>query len=205
MVKTCTCMGAVGLACLAACGAAKFRAPAETPAERVPGRIWIEAEGFTEYGSWRIDTQFTHKMGSAYLICPGANKPTTAPARTEVSIPRAGTWRAWARTKDWLPAFSPGRFALEVGGRRGVVLGASKKGWGWENAGDFDLAAGKVELALVDLSGAYARCDAILLTTDLAYVPQDVCDKRDPPVCDGGEYDVVVVGAGPGGMGASLG
>ena len=85
MVKICTSMGAVGLACLAACGAAKFRAPAETTAERVPGRIWIEAEGFAEYGSWRIDTQFTHKMGSAYLICPGANKPTTVPARTEVS------------------------------------------------------------------------------------------------------------------------
>ena len=176
MVKISSSMGVAGLACLAACGAAKFRAPVEAPAECAPGRIWIEAEGFAEYGSWRIDTQFTHKMGSAYLICPGANKPTAAPARTEVSIPRAGTWRAWARTKDWLPEFSPGRFALEVSGRRGAVLGASKKGWGWENAGDFELSAGKVELALVDLSGAYARCDAILLTTDLAYVPPDGAD-----------------------------
>ena len=216
MVKISSSMGVAGLACLAACGAAKFRAPVEAPAECAPGRIWIEAEGFAEYGSWRIDTQFTHKMGSAYLICPGANKPTAAPARTEVSIPRAGTWRAWARTKDWLPEFSPGRFALEVSGRRGAVLGASKKGWGWENAGDFELSAGKVELALVDLSGAYARCDAILLTTDLAYVPPDGDNGRAGArpsqhgdgglsVGDGGEYDVIVVGAGPGGMGASLG
>ena len=56
---------------------------------------------------------------------------------------------------------------------------------------------------------AYARCDAILLTTDLAYVPSEEdngrAGARPSPCGDGGEYDVVVVGAGPGGMGASLG
>ena len=206
----------VGLAGATFCAGVNFRAPVEVPTEHIPGFLWIEAEGFADYGSWQVDTQFTHKMGSAYLICPGANSPAEHPARTEVSIPRAGTWRAWARTKDWLPEFSPGRFALEVAGTRGAVLGASKKGWGWEKAGDFELAAGKVDLALVDLSGAYARCDAILLTTDLAYVPSDEDNGRAGArpslrgdgalaVADGGLFDVVVVGAGPGGMGASLG
>ena len=195
---------------------AGFRAPVEKPVENERGDLWIETESFVDYGSWEVDTQFTHKTGSAYLICPGADRPTAKPARTEVTIPRAGTWRAWARTKDWLPEFSPGTFALEVNGRRGATLGASKKGWSWENAGDFELAAGTAELALRDLSGAYARCDAILLTTDLAYVPSNEdhgrAGARPSPrgddalaVADGGEYDVVVVGAGPGGMGASLG
>ena len=204
----------VAIGCFVA--VAGFRAPVEKPVENERGGIWIEAESFADYGSWEVDTQFTHKMGSAYLICPGADRPTTKPARTEVTIPCAGTWRAWARTKDWLPEFSPGTFALEVNGRRGTTLGASKKGWGWERAGDFELAAGNAELALRDLSGAYARCDAILLTTDLAYVPSDEDHGRAGArpsqrgdcalaVADGGEYDVVVVGAGPGGMGASLG
>ena len=192
----------------------KFRAPAKECREAVKGFLWLEAEEFPDYGGWEIDTQFVHKMGSAYLITKGVLKPL-APAKTEVTIPSSGTWRAWVRTKDWLPEFSPGKFALEVGGKRSGDLGVSKKaGWRWEKAGDFALAAGKTEVALVDLAGSFARCDAVLLTTDLAYVPPDGGERlenerrrlsgADPTVADGGEYDVVVVGAGPGGLGASI-
>lgn len=213
-----------------------FRAPVESPKEHVPGFLWLEAEGFADYGAWRLDTQFTHKMGSAYLIAPGVLKPI-ADAKTMLDVPRAGVWRAWVRTKDWLPAFSPGTFALVVNGTQGARLGASKRtGWGWERAGDFRLDAGRVEVALRDLSGAFARCDAILFTTDLSYVPvedEDAVDHSLPEgtptasdavrgaqsargaarrrfrgeveaLADGGVYDVVVVGAGTAGMGASL-
>ena len=125
-----------------------FRAPVESARACVEGFLWLEAEGFADYGDWRLDTQFTHKMGSAYLIAPGVLKPIGA-AKTKVAIPRAGTWRAWVRTKDWLPEFSPGRFAVSVGGRRGPVLGASKReGWTWERAGDFTLAAGETDNGL---------------------------------------------------------
>ena len=213
-----------------------FRAPVEAPKEHVPGFLWLEAEGFADYGEWRLDTQFTHKMGSAYLIAPGVLKPI-ADAKTTLDVPRAGRWRVWVRTKDWLPEFSPGKFAVAVNGTTGRTLGASKKrGWGWERAGDFDLPAGKVEVALKDLSGAFARCDAMLFTTDLSYVPvedEDVVDYSLPDgtptapervrraqsargaarrkfrgeaeaILDGGTYDVVVIGAGTAGMGASV-
>ena len=191
-----------------------FRAPVTPAHEHVKGFLWIEAEGFADYGNWRLDTQFTHKMGSAYLIAPGVLKPI-GEVRTKVAVPRAGTWRVWVRTKDWLPEFSPGRFTVAVGGKRGAVLGASKReGWIWEKAGDFSLAAGETDLALVDLSGAFARCDAVLLTTDLAYEPPVEAGRllserrrltgQDATIADGGAYDVVVVGAGTAGMGATL-
>ena len=93
---------AAGVACavgLASAGV-NCRAPVDAPVEHVPGFLWVGAGGFADYGGWQVDTQFTHKMGSAYLICPGANSPTERPARTEITIPRAGTWRAWGRTKD---------------------------------------------------------------------------------------------------------
>ena len=149
------------LASLAACGAAGL-------AECAPGAYVVEAEDFAEAGDWVVDTQFTHKMGSAYLVCPGADRPTARPARTTVALPAAGTWHVWARTKDWLPEFSPGRFRLEVGGRRSPDLGVAKKGWGWEKCGAWALPEGPVELVLRDLSGAYARCDAVLFTRDAA-------------------------------------
>ena len=205
-----------------------FRAPMESPVEHVKGFLWLEAEGFSDYGDWRLDTQFTHKMGSAYLLAPGVGKPQTNDARTTLQIPSSGTWRVWARTKDWLPEFSPGSFTVVVDGHVGATLGASKRrGWGWEKAGDFSLNAGSVDVALRDRSGAFARCDALLFTTDLAYVPvedEDVLLKptagRDDQsargsarrkfrgeaeaIADGGTYDVVVVGSGTAGMGAAL-
>ena len=191
-----------------------FRAPVAAPQEHVKGFLWLEAEGFADYGDWRLDTQFTHKMGSAYLLAVGVLKPIEA-ARTTVRIPSAGTWRVWARTKDWLPEHSPGTFTISVGGTRGATLGASKKeGWRWEQAGEFALPAGETEVALVDLSGAFGRCDALLFTSDLSYVPPDGAEDvvaarakflgESTAVADGGMSDVVVVGSGTAGMGAAL-
>ena len=181
--------------------------------EHEKGCLWIETEDFPEKGDWKVDTQFTHKMGSAYLICPGANTPTAHPAKTTINVPQAGTWHVWARTKDWLPEFSPGKFAVEVNGHAGATLGVSKRGWSWEKAGDWQLDAGRVEIALKDLSGAYARCDALLFTLDFGFTPQESETESlrakfmqtDAKIADGGTFDIVVVGAGPGGMGASLG
>lgn len=191
-----------------------FRAPALEVQEKIPGFLWLEAEYFSEYGGWKVDTQFTHKMGSAYLLAPGVLEPVV-PASTKVRVPRAGTWRVWVRTKDWLPEFSPGKFVVEVAGRRSGTLGASRReGWVWEKAGDFALAAGDCDVRLVDLTGAMTRCDALLFTTDLSYVPPVeakalAAERRrlttgDVKVADGGEFDLVVVGAGPGGLGAAF-
>ena len=192
-----------------------FRAPASVACEKVPGFVWVEAESFADYGGWVVDTQFTHKMGSAYLLAPGVLKPV-APASAKVAIPRAGTWRLWVRTKDWLPEFSPGQFVVEVAGTRSRTLGASRReGWTWENAGDFALAAGEAAVSLVDLTGALTRCDALLFTSDLAYVPPEgaaaLAAERRRLTGDGGKvsdcgttFDLVVVGAGPGGLGAAF-
>ncbi|MGN0853772.1 MAG: FAD-dependent oxidoreductase [Kiritimatiellia bacterium] len=205
-----------------------FRAPPESPKEHVKGFLWLEAEGFADYGDWRLDTQFTHKMGSAYLLAPGVGRPLPNDAKTTLQIPAKGVWRVWVRTKDWLPEHSPGRFAVAVNGTVGADLGGSKRtGWGWEKAGDFDLESGPAEVALKDRSGAFARCDALLFTTDLAYVPvedEDVLRRpaagRDDQssrgaarrkfrgesetLAEGGAYDIVVVGSGTAGMGAAL-
>ena len=192
-----------------------FRAPVVEAGESTPGFVWVEAEGFADYGGWVVDTQFTHKMGSAYLLAPGVLKPV-APAKTKVAIPRDGTWRLWVRTKDWLPEFSPGKFVVEVAGRRSGRLGESRReGWLWEKAGDFTLKAGENEVSLIDLTGAMTRCDALLFTTDLSYTPPDEADalaaERRRLTGDDGkiadckmEFDLVVVGAGPGGLGAAF-
>ena len=190
-----------------------FRAPAKAAAEQVRGYLWLEAEEFSDYGTWIIDTQFVGKMGSAYLLGAGVTG-TCANASTSLTVPRAGLWHAWVRTRDWIPEYHPGRFALEIGGRRSSELGNSgKKGWCWQRAGAYELAAGGTEVRLVDLTGWFARCDAVLLTTDADYVPPDEAKANEEarirfsgiaPERDRGAYDVVIVGAGPGGTTAAI-
>ena len=175
-------------------------------------RIWVEAEDFADRGAWQVETQFTHLMGSAYLIAPGVLKQIGS-AKTTFDAPKGGRFAVWARCKDWVPEHHPGRFALAVDGRRlPNVLGASgRTGWTWEKAGEADLAAGSHALALEDLSGAFARCDAIFLTDDLKMTPADdetealrTACRPQPAPSETETFDVVVVGAGPAGICAAV-
>lgn len=192
-----------------------FRPPPNEARMVVDGFLWVEAEDFADYGAWKLDTQFVHKMGSAYLIASGVGEPI-GEAVTELRLPQAGTYRVWARTRNWLPEFSPGIFTVSVNGKRSPQkLGAApQEGWLWESAGEFDLKAGKARLALVDLAGAFARCDALLLTSDMAYTPPseaEACRRErarltglPQEIIDEGEFDVIVIGAGTAGCGAAV-
>lgn len=194
---------------------ARFRKPPAEVKMVVDGFLWVEAEDFSDYGEWRIDTQFVHKMGSAYLLAGGVCQPIKD-AVAEVQVPQAGTYRVWARTRNWLKDFAPGKFTVAVNGKRSdKVLGTGKpEAWAWESAGEFNVAKGAVKLALVDLSGAFARCDALVLTRDLKYAPPEELEavQRErarltgapQEVADAGEFDVVVVGAGSAGCGAAV-
>ncbi|MDD4871180.1 MAG: FAD-dependent oxidoreductase [Kiritimatiellae bacterium] len=193
---------------------ARFRKPPRTITMAVDGFLWIEAEDFTDYGEWRIDTQFIHKMGSAYLLAGGICMPISN-AVTEIQIPQAGKYRIWVRAKNWLKEYAPGKFTISVDGQRSQhVFGAAPtEAWTWESAGDFELAKGSIRLALHDLSGAFARCDALILTRDLQYRPPEeleMCQRERarlagiPGEVQAGDYDVVVVGAGTAGCSAAI-
>lgn len=146
------CVAAVGTCAAAAvpvsptqqADAVVFRPPPNEARMVVDGFLWVEAEDFTDYGAWKLDTQFVHKMGSAYLIACGVGTPI-GEASTEVRLPQAGIYRVWVRTKNWLPEYSPGTFTVAVNGQRSSqTLGASQNpGWIWEQAGNFKLAAGE--------------------------------------------------------------
>ena len=192
----------------------ELRAPRKNVREFKQGVYWVEAENFSEYGGWLLDTQFAHKMGSGYLIAPGVGK-ASAVAVTKLDIAEGGRYKVWVRTKDWVPEFHPGRFALEVNGRRlEKVFGASGRDWSWEEGGEIELPAGAALLKLVDLSGAYARCDAVVLSRDDSFIPanggkelehqRDLCTGMPAEIKDAGEFDLVVVGGGPAGVPAAI-
>ena len=112
-------------------------------AERLMDRsaVLVEAEWLEEPGGWKLDTQFVHTMGSPYLLAHGLGRPVD-PARTTVTLPDAGRWFVWVRTKNWVPGpwEAPGRFQLAINGHElAHVFGAGAGEWGWEQGGPVDL------------------------------------------------------------------
>ncbi len=180
--------------------------------------VFVEAESFSDLGGWKTDTQFIETMGSPYLIAHGLGQPVSD-AKTSVSITDGGDYTAWVRTIDWSErigrAEGAGRFTISVNGKQvGEELGSGDPAWVWQKAGNIKLAAGDHQLALHDLTGFNGRVDAVLLTNDAQFTPQNdstpLAEWRvkllghTEAVKEHEGYDLVVVGGGYGGMGAAI-
>lgn len=178
-------------------------------------RIYLEAEHMADStgrplfqkGGWVIDPQAMDIMGSPYLLAHGIGTPVRD-VFCSVDIPRDGDYRFWVRTRDWVPPHGAGRFELLVSGSKlDSVFGVRGDGsWMWQNGGVVSLSAGTVEVRLHDLTGFEGRCDAIVITDELAYVPPSEAGARrsmretvlgiDEPILDTTVFDFVVVGGG---------
>ena len=82
--------------------------------------ILVEAESFKDKGGWAVDQQFMDQMGSPFLLAHGLGSPV-ADAATSLEVAEAGTYRVWARTRNWVAPWTakeaPGRFQVLVNGR----------------------------------------------------------------------------------------
>jgi hypothetical protein len=179
--------------------------------------ILAEAEAFESLGGWSLDTAFTHIVGSPYLLAHGLGKPVED-ATTKLNVVKAGKYRVWVRTKDWVAPWkapgTPGRFQVLINGKPlKAEFGATGAEWHWQPGGEVELPAGEVRLALHDLTGFDGRCDAVLLSSDPDFKPIDgkeltaarkkwLGHPEEPE--DGGEYDLVVVGGGYAGMATAI-
>jgi len=178
--------------------------------------IWIDALEFLNKGGWKEDTQFVHLMGSSYLIAAGEPGVPVEDASIKVNITQKGNYRVWVRDRNWMRFHSPGKFSVLINGEdKGRVLGAMPSDrWVWEIAGDFELDEGECDISLHDLTGYFGRCAALLLTTDMDYVPSPEIEKIQSERARikginmeaefGGEFDIIVAGGGPGGVPAAI-
>ncbi len=177
----------------------------------------IETESFDEHGGWSLDTQFIRQMGSPYLLAHGLGTPVKD-ASTILNMPEAGTYKVFARTKDWVARWeapgAPGKFQIIVNGEPlKTTFGTEGAEWNWQAGGTVDLPKGEVNISLHDLTGFDGRCDAIYLTTSDTPPPNEgqilpnwrrelLGLKEEPTLRDG--YDLVVIGGGYSGLGAAI-
>jgi hypothetical protein len=180
-------------------------------------RLLLEAEAFSDLGGWVVDQQFMDQMGSPYLLAHGLGDPVRD-AATTVSLPSAGSYRVWVRTRDWVAPWNapgaPGRFQVIINGEAlPATFGIEGAPWHWQDGGIVKIGR-EIKVALHDLTGFEGRCDAILFCKDPAYKPPDelaalkvlrreLLGVPDQPE-NGGRYDLVVVGGGIAGSCAAI-
>lgn len=179
--------------------------------------LFIECEAFHQTGGWVLETSFTHIVGSPYLLAHGLGRPV-ADAETTVRLSEGGTYRVWARTKDWVAPWqapgTPGRFQVLIDGRPlATEFGTEGADWHWQPGGTITLAPGEHRVTLHDLTGFDGRCDALLLSNETNFHPPEgaaLAKARrqwlgltDGPE-DAGDFDLVVVGGGYAGLGTAL-
>lgn len=176
--------------------------------------VLVEAENFDHPGGWVIDQQSMDQMGSPYLLAHGLGVPVED-AVTAVNIPDRGKYRVWVRTRDWVAPWNmpgaPGKFQLFINNEPlETIFGTEGAPWYWQDGGTVHLKGGKMTVALHDLTGFEGRCDAILFTRDLRFLPPDegralnefrrkALGLPEKPE-DAGEFDLVVVGGGMAGI-----
>ncbi len=175
----------------------------------------IEAESFLNLGGWLIETQSMAEMGSAYIMAHGMGVPVPD-AETEVLM-EEGVYHFYVRTRDWTACWGrgnpAGRFTLKVNGEAlPTVLGTNGENWQWQYAGAAMVPAGRMHLALHDLTGFNGRCDAVYISDSpeepcqdnekLATFRREVCGitVEDCPET----YDLIVAGGGVAGVCTAL-
>lgn len=180
--------------------------------------VIIEAENFSEWGSWVIDQQSIDQIGSSYLLAHGLGNPCKD-AITELTFPVTGIYHVWVRTRNWAPApvrkQCPGRFQLIVNNEPlDTIFGQDMEDWNWHYGGRVHIGKLKTEIKLHDLTGFEGRCDAIIFSTDESLIPhqsgesliglrKEIRKAPEDPV-DSGDYDLVVVGGGVAGICTSV-
>ena len=176
--------------------------------------IFIEAENMDERGGWVIDQQSMDQMGSPYLMAHGLGVPIEDAVK-QITIPKSGRYNIWVRTRNWCAPWgaedAPGKFQLLINQKSvSPIFGTTGAEWHWQNGGTIELDKGKCKLAIHDLTGFNGRCDAIILTSDLQFIPPDNREELDQfrreqlklstPQTIAEEFDLVVVGGGMAGI-----
>lgn len=179
-------------------------------------KIWLDTIDFENYGGWQRETQFVREMGQPYLIANDVPGVPVADASTSFETTESGYYRIFVRTKNWKLPEAPGKFKVSVDDNELENLCGKMPtpSWYWEIAGDIYIEKGVHKLSLRDKTGWLSRCAAVVVTNDFDFVPspektrllkqrceiKGICDK----VTYMGEWDLIVVGAGPGGVAAAV-
>lgn len=138
---------------------------------------FLRAGSFADQlGSWRISSSTGGGFDNVVIAGATDSQPAlTKPAVSSITVETPGTYRVWARSRDF-SANQPGTryFNVKIGSQFNQVFGQHGiNAFAWEDGGTVELAAGVHEIELLDTSAFYARVDAIFITNHLSMIPPE--------------------------------
>ncbi|MDR6781969.1 glycoside hydrolase family 16 protein [Pedobacter africanus] len=136
--------------------------------------LWIEAEDFVQKSNWTTERDVQNSLIIKGFTSYSAGRDSTQlRARTGITVATAGTYKLWVRSRDFTTAPGTRKFKVIVNGITSPTEYGTHgtDGYAWQSGGTFTLAAGQNILDIFDSSQYHARCDKILLTTDLTFIP----------------------------------
>ncbi len=155
-------------------------------AKEVKNGIYIGGTSYNDYGTWSVSGINTD--GSVYLVgttpdaredgqsttLADADASGNKPAIANFNLDKDGTYKLWVYGRDFATNQQGTRFFnVAVNGKMDEKTFGQHGGEGfkWEEAGVYELKAGKNSIEVHDTSGFYARVAGILLTEDLTFTP----------------------------------
>ncbi|MGI5923625.1 MAG: hypothetical protein ACOX9E_06750 [Lentisphaeria bacterium] len=166
-----------------------------------PQAIFFQAEDLPYAGDWTKVGE-DGALGRSFLLTP--NEDAIRPAVGFISIPQAGNWQLWVRSRDF-PQDRPGirRFVVEINGQRSQrEFGAHAVGkpqapsWQWEDGGSFELEAGPAIIALQRIT-PWSRADAIALLPAGATLPRTQDEIADAKILPAASPDELAASTRP--------
>ena len=156
---------------------------AENAAESKAEHHLLLADDFTTLGSWTIDNQQTayKQKNLKGRITYDQTVPGTD-AVAKFTVEKAGTYQIWVHAKHGQGhGYNANPWEFKVGvddTSLNTVFGgaASHANFVWTKGDSIELTAGEHTLKLIDFSANYARCGAILITSDENLTPSDDLD-----------------------------
>ncbi|MGS2737676.1 glycoside hydrolase family 16 protein [Sinomicrobium sp. M5D2P17] len=139
--------------------------------------LWVEAEDFVHTNNWTIERDIDQAMVLKGFAGYDAERDSTdLKATTGVVVDEPGVYKLWVRSRDFDTQQGHRKFKLIINGEESPVEFGThgEVGYEWQSGGDFALEEGVNILELYDSSQYFARCDKILLTTDISFEPEGI-------------------------------
>ncbi|MBQ2968489.1 MAG: glycoside hydrolase family 127 protein [Clostridia bacterium] len=133
--------------------------------------IVLGPDGFTSYGAFKSVEDGT----TGYkIITGGIDKDinTKDTADIKICLPKDGVYKIYALSKDFTTNPGIRFYDIRVGDTKTFRTGNhGKQGYFWQSSDAFSCYGGEMPLSVIDASGNYARCAAIVITDDLSFNP----------------------------------
>ncbi len=133
-------------------------------------RLLLQIEDFD--GSWRRQTNIPGYLGEGFCTSNASPNVASTTMQTTVRVSQGGGYVVWLRA--FTSANSRRALQIEVAGERlAVTHKDTRRRWVWEKAGEVELTAGPVQIAVHDADVGFETADAVLLTDDPDEDPMD--------------------------------